>query len=322
MSFRREKYVPRGGPDGGDGGRGGNVFLETDEGLSTLLDLRFQYETRADHGGHGLGKDMCGRSGEDRVIRVPVGTVVKQAESGGVLADLVSPGQRLLVAAGGRGGRGNARFKSSTNRAPRRADPGEEGEERILLLELKLIADVGIVGLPNAGKSTLVSRISAARPKIADYPFTTLAPNLGVVSWGAYKSFVVADLPGLVYGASRGVGLGSRFLRHAERCGLLLFLLDVSGLPEDDPTGAYDLLQGELEAHNPELARRPRLVALSKIDVRPPEEALEEVAESFRKKGIVIRLVSSVSGRGIDELVHELGRLVEQAREERAGEGG
>ncbi len=270
LSFRREKYVPRGGPDGGDGGHGGSVYVVATPTKNTLVDFRFHPEFKAGRGQHGQGSNRTGQTAEDLEIDVPIGTLVfeKDPESGDtrVLADLAEEGQRVLVAQGGRGGRGNARFVSSTNRAPRRTEPGHPGEERLLRLQLKLLADVGLVGFPNAGKSTLISRISAARPKIADYPFTTLQPNLGVVTLGDDRSFVVADVPGLIEGAHAGHGLGHQFLRHIERTKVLVHLVDVSGASGRDPVEDFDTINEELRLFDARVAAKPQIVAANKID--------------------------------------------------------
>src|SRR5258706_4985372 len=257
MSFRREKYIPRGAPDGGDGGHGGDVIAAADPEFTTLLDLRYQRLYRAGRGVHGKGSDQHGRRGEEKIIQVPVGTIIRDAATGEVLADLSRPGERVVVARGGKGGRGNARFVSSTNRSPHKVQPGLPGEERLLDLELRLLADVGIIGLPNAGKSTLISVISAARPKIADYPFTTLAPNLGVVGYGDGRSFVVADIPGLIEGAHRGEGLGHKFLRHVSRTSVLIHLLDASQIGDEDPLADWRAINRELELFDPALAAKP-----------------------------------------------------------------
>jgi GTP-binding protein len=297
ISFRREKYVPKGGPDGGDGGRGGSVVLEVGPHVRTLLDCREAPRYRAEAGRAGSGNNRTGRDGDDLVIRVPAGTVVKDAETGEVLADLTRRGESYVAARGGRGGRGNARFATPTHQAPRRADPGEPGGERMLELELKLIADVGLVGLPNAGKSTLLSRVSRARPKIADYPFTTLEPNLGIAALDLERTFVVADLPGLIEGASEGRGLGHQFLRHVERTRVLAFLVDASG---ENPRGTLELLEREIRGYSAALAEKPRLVVLTKSDVLPPE-AREEALARMGKPGT--RLVSAHSGDGLRELL-------------------
>src|SRR5213594_702948 len=267
ISFWREKFVPRGGPNGGDGGDGGDVVAVADPQLTTLLDLRYQKLYRAGRGEHGLGKDQHGRRGEDRVIKVPVGTIIRDANSGEFLADLKLAGERFVVAAGGRGGKGNAHFVSSTNRSPRYAQPGMPGVELELEIELRLLADVGIIGLPNAGKSTLIAAISAVRPKIADYPFTTLVPNLGVVGYDDGKSFVVADIPGLIEGAHEGQGLAHKFLRHVMRTNLLIHLIDASKIEEQDPLADWKTVNRELELFDPELAEKPQIVVANKIDL-------------------------------------------------------
>jgi GTP-binding protein len=314
LSFRREKFIPKGGPDGGDGGRGGNVVLRVDEGLGTLLDLRYQVHYKAERGGHGMGKNCHGKNGQDLEIRVPPGVLVYDAETGELLADLKRGDQELIVARGGMGGRGNARFATSTNRAPRHVQPGLAGEEFCLRLELKLLADVGLLGLPNAGKSTLISAVSAARPKIADYPFTTLVPNLGVVRCGGFKTFVMADIPGLIEGASEGHGLGTRFLRHVERTDLFLHLVDLSDLQEGDPLERFNLINRELARHNPELMRKPQLVVLTKIDISEVRERLDAVRESFAADGIRTMAISAVTGEGLKELVAAVARELEKLR--------
>ncbi|MCC6347982.1 MAG: GTPase ObgE [Candidatus Eisenbacteria bacterium] len=307
ISFRREKYVPKGGPDGGDGGHGGSVVLEVDPHVRTLLDCREAPRYRADAGRAGSGNNRTGRDGDDLVIRVPAGTVVKDADSGEVLADLVRRGERWVAARGGRGGRGNTRFATPTHQAPRRADPGEQGGERMLELELKLIADVGLVGLPNAGKSTLLSRVSRARPKIADYPFTTLEPNLGIAALDLERSFVVADLPGLIEGASAGRGLGHQFLRHVERTRVLAFLLDV-GAPE--PLATLEMLEREIHQYSAALAEKPRLVVLTKSDVLSPEDR----AQAPARLGLPgAHLTSAHSGEGLRELLEGLWKEIAAA---------
>jgi GTP-binding protein len=314
VSFRREKYVPHGGPNGGDGGNGGDVILMTNENMSSLLDHRYKQHYKAKRGEHGKGKDMHGKNADTQYIPVPVGTIVRDFETGEVLGDLTEKDETLLVAKGGRGGKGNARFATSTNQAPKIAEPGGEGEEKTLLLELKLLADVGIIGFPNAGKSTLISRISAARPKVADYPFTTLVPNLGVVSYGDGKTFVVADIPGIIEGAHEGAGLGIQFLRHVERTKLLVHLLDLSPATGRDPIDDYETLNRELEAYSAELSKKPQIVAPNKIDITEAREKLIEVKKYFDKKGITVYPVSSATGDGLKELVlaavKELGTLV------------
>lgn len=321
LSFRREKFIPDGGPDGGDGGRGGDIVLRVDEGLGTLLDLRYKKEYKAQRGGHGMGKNRHGKNGEDLEIRVPPGVLVYDAETGELLADLKSGDQDLIVVRGGMGGRGNARFATSTNRAPRHVQPGIEGEERWLRLELKLLADVGLLGLPNAGKSTLISAVSAARPKIADYPFTTLVPNLGVVRCGGFKTFVMADIPGLIEGASEGHGLGTRFLRHVERTDLFLHLVDLSDLQEGDPMERFALINRELARHNAELMRKPQLVVLTKIDIPEVRDRLDAVREAFDADGIPTLAISAVTGEGLKELVAEVASALVNLRASAPGAG-
>ena len=309
-AFRREKYVPMGGPSGGDGGPGGSVVLVGDEGLNTLYHLSLPALYAAERGRHGEGSLRTGRSGEDLEIRVPVGTQVFDAETGELLGEVLELEQRLVVARGGRGGRGNARFKSSRNQAPRRADPGEEGEERRLRLELKLIADVGVVGLPNAGKSTLIGTLSAARPKVADYPFTTLVPQLGVVATGPYESFVIADLPGLIAGAASGAGLGIQFLRHVERCRALLQLVELAD-PSTDPAESLAVVERELAAFDPHLLSRPRLVCGSKLDAAVPGQ-LERLRAAAAARGLPCHEISAATGAGIPELRHLLRALLRE----------
>jgi GTP-binding protein len=311
MSFRREKYVPRGGPDGGDGGDGGSVILVADEDVATLLEFRFRPLLRAERGRHGQGSNRTGRSGRDHVVRVPVGTVVLDAERELQLADLVEPGQRFVAARGGRGGRGNARFASPTQRAPTRSDPGQPGERRQLRFELKLLADVGLLGFPNAGKSTLISRISAARPKIADYPFTTLEPQLGVVDRGDFRSFVVADLPGLIEGAHRGAGIGFRFLRHVERCRLLLHLVDATD-PARDPLRAIETLSAELARYRPELAERAQVIVMTKADAVQDREPVDRVRRFAEERGQPFHLISSVTGEGLQALIRDVGARLDE----------
>ena len=309
VSFRREKYVPKGGPDGGDGGRGGSVILRVDPHVRTLLDCREQPRYRADSGRHGAGANRSGKDGQDLIVRVPSGTVVKNAESGEVVADLVSAGDEFVAARGGRGGRGNSHFATPTHQAPRHAEPGGPGEERRLELELKLIADVGLVGLPNAGKSTLLSRISRARPKIAEYPFTTLEPNLGIASLDEQRHFVVADVPGLIAGAHQGKGLGLQFLRHLERTRALAFLIDVTA---EDPAADLALLLSEMTMHSETFMTRPRVVVLTKADLLPPEQH----AEAARRAGIPgARLISAHSGEGLRDLLEELWTRIAPATE-------
>jgi GTPase len=311
VSFRREKHVPRGGPDGGDGGDGGSVILIADTHLNTLLDFHYKRRYKAGSGGHGSGSNRKGRNGKSITLRVPVGTLVYDADTGDLLADLSRPGMRFVAARGGKGGRGNAHFATPTRQTPRFAEKGLPGERRTLRLELKLLADVGIVGMPNAGKSTLISRISAAKPKIADYPFTTLVPNLGVVRYQD-QSFVVADIPGLIEGAHAGVGLGHQFLRHVERARLLLYLLDVSPFATVPPLEAFETLRRELELYNPDLARKPALVALNKIDTLAPDEraALDAVRCAIEAHGYEVSPISAYTGEGLEALLARLAQRV------------
>ncbi|MEO2069012.1 MAG: GTPase ObgE [Desulfurobacteriaceae bacterium] len=301
VAFRREKFVPKGGPAGGDGGKGGDVVLVADRNVHTLLDFKYKRQYKAERGRHGEGNKRTGRSGEDLIIKVPVGTVVKDAETGEILGDLTEHGQRLVVAKGGRGGRGNAAFATPTRKAPDFAEPGEPGEERWIELELKLLADVGLVGFPNAGKSTFLSRISAARPEIADYPFTTLRPILGVTKVGDF-SFVVADIPGLIEGAHAGKGLGHEFLRHVERTRLLLHLIDLTDLTRD-PRDAFEKINKELELYSKDLLKKPQIVVGTKIDALSDRSKIDELKEYFVKKGYPFFAVSAVSGEGMDELM-------------------
>ena len=302
-AFRREKFVPRGGPSGGDGGRGGSVWLESDEGLNTLLHLRYNPEHKAERGRHGEGSNRHGKDGDDVTVRVPVGTQVFEAGSSELLFDFTEPEQRYMAAKGGKGGWGNAHFATSTRRAPKFHYSGRPGVERELQLELKLIADVGLVGFPNAGKSTLISVISAAKPKIADYPFTTLEPNLGVVDMGNFKTFVVADIPGLIEGASEGAGLGDRFLRHVERTKIILHLVDVSSLSGRDPVEDYKIINRELKNYDEDLAKRPQIVVATKIDALDEPERLEALKKQAKKDRKEFFAISSVTGTGVKELV-------------------
>jgi len=318
-SFRREKFVPFGGPDGGDGGRGGSVFLVANSGLNTLADFRFTTTYRAEHGQRGAGSQSTGRSGADLHIQVPLGTAVHDADTGELIGDLTRHGDTLLVARGGRGGLGNVHFKSSTNRAPRRFIPGSAGEHRELALELQVLADVGLLGLPNAGKSTLLRAVSEARPKVADYPFTTLHPHLGVVRVGPERSFVMADIPGLIEGAAEGAGLGIRFLKHLSRTRILLHLVDIAPLdPEAEPVKAVKALAAELEKFSPELAERERWLVLNKIDLLPPEEReaqAQAIAQGLRWTGPVFS-VSAATGLGCKELSARLMERLEALRTE------
>jgi GTP-binding protein len=311
VAFRREKFVPFGGPAGGDGGRGGDVILVADTGLGTLFDLIHQRVLRADHGANGEGKDCYGRSGKDLEVRVPVGTIAFDRASNERICELVLPGDRIVVAKGGKGGRGNKHFATPTDRAPRRAERGEEGERRDLRLELKVMADVGLLGYPNVGKSTFISAVSRAHPKIADYPFTTLEPHLGVVSLGdprrgLARSFVVADIPGLIPGASEGLGLGIRFLRHLERTRVLLHLLTQSDEPGRSPLTDYQVLRKELRAFNAELARFPELVAMTKADLPDVRDAYETAKGEFAAIGVDLHLISAVTHEGVTPLLHSI----------------
>jgi GTPase len=298
ISFRREKYVPKGGPDGGNGGRGGNVVLRANRHLATLLDFQYKDHYRAPRGGNGAGARKTGKSGQSLIVEVPVGTMIRDAQSGDIIGDLIEDGQEIIAARGGRGGRGNAEFATPTNQAPRQYEPGEDGEQADVELELKLLADIGLVGLPNAGKSTLISVISAARPKIADYPFTTLVPNLGIVRLEPGKSFVVADIPGLIEGAHHGKGLGHQFLRHIERTRVLVFLLDCT---RPDVGSDLDVLTNEIEQFNTQLARKPRIIALTKIDA--VDDASLKLLKSVRFGKVKPCLISAVARKGVDELV-------------------
>ncbi len=301
MAFRREKFVPRGGPSGGDGGRGGDIFMESSEHYNTLLHFRFNPEHKAQRGRHGEGSDCHGKTGESITLPVPVGTVVYDQESGAMLADFTAAGQKVRIARGGRGGKGNARFKSSTHQAPTEHEDGRPGEEKRLRLELKLLADVGLVGFPNAGKSTLISRISAAKPKIADYPFTTLEPNLGVVQMADYRTFVVADIPGLIEGAHEGHGLGIQFLKHIERCKLLVHLVDVSET-QREPVQDFEIIMRELASFSDELAAKPMLVVATKLDTAPATERVEALREVAAEHHLPFFEISSATGAGIEEL--------------------
>ncbi len=315
VSFRREKYVPRGGPDGGDGGRGGHIIVRATDELHTLIDLRYHREYKARRGEHGMGKKMHGRNGEDLVIPVPVGTVIRDADSDALIVDLDANGREAIVAKGGRGGLGNAHFATPVRQAPRYAQPGEEGDEKRLVFELKLFADVGLIGLPNAGKSTLLSAISSARPKVAAYPFTTLAPVLGVVKLADYRSFVVADIPGIIEGAHGGAGLGYRFLRHVERTSLLLHLVDVSDIAEGDPVENYKTVQKELSYYSGELAGKPQSAVATKIDIAGDGERLGKMKRYCKDKGIAFFPVSAVTGEGINQLLFDLAAKLKQRTE-------
>jgi GTP-binding protein len=309
VSFRREKFIEFGGPDGGDGGRGGNVIAECVEGLNTLIDYRYQQHFKGKTGGHGMGKNRSGANGADVILKVPVGTQIFNEDNETLLADLTQVGQRVVVARGGNGGFGNAHFKSSTNRAPRHANPGQPGEERTLWLRLKLIADAGLVGLPNAGKSTLLAAVSAAKPKIADYPFTTLHPQLGVISIDG-REFVLADIPGLIEGAHAGVGLGDRFLGHVERCRVLLHLIDAAGSHAGE---AYKTVRAELAAYGHDLAEKPEIIALNKADAVDADELKRQAARLKRAAGRAPLILSGATGQGVPEAMRALAAVIDQA---------
>ncbi len=322
LAFRREKFVPRGGPSGGDGGHGGSVYIVASPHINTLINFRFHPEFSAERGEHGMGSNRTGHGGADLELAVPIGTLVYEKtgdpdEPQRLVADLSEEGQRVLVAKGGRGGMGNARFATSTNRAPRKVQPGEDGEIKDLRLELKLLADVGLVGFPNAGKSTMIARISAARPKIADYPFTTLVPNLGVVRISEDRSFVVADVPGLIEGAHRGQGLGHQFLRHLERTKVLVHLVDVSGASGRDPVDDLDTVRRELELFQPTLAAKPQIVAANKIDALDPanDDGVKALARRAADVGLPFLRVSGASGQGLPELLETVWQRVAASRQ-------
>lgn len=302
VSFRREKYIPKGGPDGGNGGNGGSIIIRADKQLTTLMDFRYRRNYNAENGEHGMGANKTGKSGKDAIIRVPAGTVIKDADTDELIADLVNEGEEIVIAKGGRGGKGNAEFATSTDQAPRRATKGTPGEERTIQFELKLLANVGLVGFPNAGKSTLISRISAAKPKIADYPFTTLIPNLGIVRYSEEKSFVVADMPGLIEGAHKGKGLGIEFLRHIERTRVLVFMIECT---TENPKTQYRTLVNELKLFNETMLKKPQIIAITKMDLA--DSALKKSLKklTFRKNIPVIQ-ISAVTGEGLKELVDDM----------------
>jgi GTPase len=318
LAFRREKFVPRGGPSGGDGGLGGSVYVVASPHTNTLISFRFHPEFSAERGDHGQGSNCTGKNGEDLVLAVPIGTLVYEKTDGAglaLLADLAEEGQRVLVAKGGRGGMGNARFATSTNRAPRKVQPGESGEIKDLRLELKLLADVGLVGFPNAGKSTLIARVSAARPKIADYPFTTLTPNLGVVSLSGDRSFVVADVPGLIEGAHRGQGLGHQFLRHLERTKVLVHLVDVSSATGRDPVEDFETVRKELELFDRAFAAKPQIVAANKIDAMDDEQRAKDLEKRAKKLKLPFFRISGVTGDGVPALLEAMWKYLAAERE-------
>jgi GTPase len=318
IAFRREKYVPRGGPSGGDGGKGGSIILFADPQLTTLLDYRYRPNHKARRGENGRGRDCNGADGEDLVLKVPVGTIVKEVATGERLFDLDRADARVVLAAGGRGGLGNMNFATPTRQAPRFAQPGQEGEEREVKLELKLLADVGLIGYANAGKSTLISRISAARPKVADYPFTTLVPHLGVVGYKDHRSFVVADIPGLIEGAHTGAGLGHKFLRHVERCRVLVHLVDCAAEGEGrSPLGDYKKINTELRLYSPELAKKPQIVVANKVDVPEARAGASALKKALARKARVLS-ISAVTGEGVPALVDRIASVVFRERDRRA----
>ncbi|MEE9523301.1 MAG: GTPase ObgE [Thermodesulfovibrionales bacterium] len=313
VSFRREKYVPRGGPDGGDGGRGGDVVVRAEKRLHTLLDHRYKKQYIAKNGQPGMGKNMHGKDANDLIIKVPLGTIVKEADSDDIIVDLDTEGKEMTVVKGGIGGKGNQHFATSVKQAPRYAQKGKEGEDMNLVLELKLIADVGITGLPNAGKSTLISVISAARPKIADYPFTTLVPNLGVVKYEDFSSFVVADIPGLIEGAHEGVGLGHQFLRHVERTYMLVHLVDVSDMTKGDVVDNFKTINSELEKYAEDLARKPQIVVASKTDIANKEK-LDKLRTHCSENGIQLLEISAATHKGTVKLIEEIANLLDKEK--------
>lgn len=319
VAFLREKYRPFGGPAGGDGGKGGDVIIQATSRKHTLYDFKFRAHFKAQKGEHGRGKNQHGRDGEDLLIEVPVGTVVIDAESGEVLCDMVRDGQRCVVARGGKGGRGNARFATPTNQAPKYAEKGQRGEERWLILELKLIADVGLVGLPNAGKSTLLSVLTRAKPKIASYPFTTLSPILGVLELTEGKQVVIADIPGLIEGASQGRGMGHEFLRHVERTRLLLHLIDLSDQRSEEPLDAFEKVNREMELYSQELVKKPQIVVGTKLDGVSDRAVLSTLREEFEKRGYPFIPLSALTGEGLDRLKYELLKMLEETRDENSG---
>jgi GTP-binding protein len=314
IAWRREKFVPKGGPAGGDGGDGGSVVLIVDEGMSTLLDYRYRTEYRAPSGERGGTKDMYGKSGVDLELRVPPGTQIYDEKSGVLIGDLQAGGTRFVVARGGRGGRGNIHFATSTDRAPRKAEPGTPGQERSVRLELKLLADVGLLGFPNVGKSSFIARVSAARPKVADYPFTTLVPHLGVVRLSGERALVVADIPGLIEGAHQGAGLGDRFLRHLERTRVLIHLLEVSAVPGRTPLRDYQTLRKELALYDPDLASRPEIVALNKVDLPDVHTRVARLRATFARRKITLHVISTVTGEGIPALLEAAWKKLASAR--------
>lgn len=315
ISFRREKYVPNGGPDGGDGGKGGDIIFIVDENMRTLMDFRYKRKHTAGNGNDGEDNNSFGKSAEDLYIKVPQGTIIRDAETGGVLADLKNPGDQVIAAHGGRGGKGNWHFATPTRQAPRFAQPGEKGEVRDVELELKLLADVGLVGFPNVGKSTFLSIVTSAKPKIANYPFTTLVPNLGVVDLGEGRSFVIADIPGLIEGAHSGVGLGHDFLRHVERTKVMIHILDTSGLEGRDPLADFDKINEELKLYSERLAQKPQVVACNKMDIPEAEENFKKVSEALTQKGFEVYAISAATRQGIEPLMNRVYNLLETLKD-------
>ncbi|MBC8199848.1 MAG: GTPase ObgE [Desulfobacterales bacterium] len=313
VSFRREKFIPRGGPDGGDGGKGGNVVFVATSRKRTLYQFRYKNILKAKNGTGGQGKKKAGKNGKNLKIEIPIGTLVVDSETGQLIKDFVKPGEAFVIAKGGRGGQGNARFKSSTNRTPRFAQPGEPGETLTLKIELKLLADVGIIGLPNAGKSTLISVISSARPKIADYPFTTLTPNLGVVQTNKREPFVVADIPGLISGAHKGAGLGIRFLKHIERTRILVHLIDISSIDTNHPLNVYNTINMELALYSKNLAKKPQIVVLNKLDIPGAKEAANIFQSAAKEKNIA--LISAITGKGVNHLILQILEILDKTYE-------
>lgn len=312
ISFRREKFVPKGGPNGGDGGNGGDVFLEVDDRIRTLIDLKHHPHNKAERGSHGKGKDLHGKRGASLIIKVPMGTIVYEAKTNEEIVDLTKLGEKVLIVKGGRGGRGNARFATSTNQAPRIAEEGGEGEEKSLRLDLKVLAEVGLIGFPNAGKSTLISRISKAKPKIADYPFTTLAPHLGVVRVEEFKSFIIADIPGLIENAHKGVGLGSRFLRHIERTKLLVHVIDITTIKSKNPIKDFQIINKELELFNPEIASKPQIVVANKMDLPEAKKNFKKLENFCEQKGFSLFPISALTGKGLKPLVFHIMKTLEK----------
>ena len=313
VSFRREKFIPRGGPDGGDGGKGGDIILSTTSRKRTLYHFKYQKHFKAENGSHGQGKQKTGKNGRNLTIELPLGTLVIDADTGHLIKDLVNTGETFVILKGGRGGQGNTKFKTSTHRTPRFAQPGEPGETRTLKLELKLLADVGIIGLPNAGKSTLISAISSARPKIANYPFTTLAPSLGVVQTGWSEPFVVADIPGLIKGAHQGTGLGIKFLRHIERTRILVHLIDASSIDPDDPLDQYHTINQELAMYDEKLAKKPQIVVLNKLDLSGVRKSADIFQSAVKDKEVVF--ISALTGQGLEQLKSQIVQLLDSTDE-------